>query len=469
MIKEQTTLVNRLSVTIDAVVVSLAFFLSYHLRGSYLDFGEPLFPIGEYLPVFLAVVPFWISFSYILGLYGDQRARTRTREIFQVMKAGLLQFAAISMLAFLFKLTFMSRIFIILFVASSTFLVAVERFILLTVLRHYHRLGRNARNIAILGSDDAAMAIEGVIHLHSEWGLRFAGYIVDNDGADTPGLSPRLGRIDELERILRENVIDEVIFAASHEKLEEFEDELLVCEELGVSTKVMLNIFSHRIAQAEVEELGNMTMLSFSATPRSLLQLAAKRALDVGVSFCALALLSPLMIIAAAAIKLTSRGPVFFRQVRCGKNGREFKLMKFRSMVKDAENMQDGLKHLNEMEEPAFKIKNDPRITGVGKVIRRTSIDELPQFLNVLAGDMSLVGPRPPLPSEVAKYERWQRRRLSIRPGITCYWQISGRNKVDFATWMKMDLDYIDNWSLGEDFRIILKTIPAVLLGRGAS
>jgi lipopolysaccharide/colanic/teichoic acid biosynthesis glycosyltransferase len=138
-------------------------------------------------------------------------------------------------------------------------------------------------------------------------------------------------------------------------------------------------------------------------------------------------------------------------------------------MVKDAENMQDGLKHLNEMEEPAFKIKNDPRITGVGKVIRRTSIDELPQFLNVLAGDMSLVGPRPPLPSEVAKYERWQRRRLSIRPGITCYWQISGRNKVDFATWMKMDLDYIDNWSLGEDFRIILKTIPAVLLGRGAS
>jgi exopolysaccharide biosynthesis polyprenyl glycosylphosphotransferase len=171
----------------------------------------------------------------------------------------------------------------------------------------------------------------------------------------------------------------------------------------------------------------------------------------------------------AVVLKLTSKGPVFFRQERVGMNGRRFTFFKFRSMVVDADRRKDELKHLNEMDGPVFKIKNDPRVTRVGRFLRKFSLDELPQMWNVLKGDMSLVGPRPPVPSEVEKYEFWARRRLSIRPGLTCLWQISGRNSINFQQWMELDLQYIDNWTLGLDFKILLKTVPAVLGGRGAS
>jgi exopolysaccharide biosynthesis polyprenyl glycosylphosphotransferase len=181
-----------------------------------------------------------------------------------------------------------------------------------------------------------------------------------------------------------------------------------------------------------------------------------------------LVLLSPLFLIIAALIKLTSSGPIFFKQVRCGLGGRKFAFYKFRSMIVDAEERKKGLEPLNEMSGPVFKIKDDPRITPVGRIIRKLSLDELPQLYNVLKGEMSLVGPRPPIPEEVQKYERWQRRRLSMRPGLTCLWQVNGRNEVDFEQWMKLDLEYIDNWSLGLDFKIMLRTIPVVLTGHGA-
>ncbi|HET8733492.1 MAG TPA: sugar transferase, partial [Anaeromyxobacteraceae bacterium] len=178
--------------------------------------------------------------------------------------------------------------------------------------------------------------------------------------------------------------------------------------------------------------------------------------------------LAPLLLGVAAAIKLDSPGPVFFRQRRVGLHGRLFDILKFRSMHRDAEAKLAALRGRNEMSGPVFKITDDPRVTRVGRLIRRTSIDELPQFWNVLVGQMSVVGPRPPLPSEVAQYRRWHRRRLSVRPGITCIWQISGRNQIDFDRWMELDLQYIDQWSLANDLRIFLKTIPAVLGARGA-
>jgi exopolysaccharide biosynthesis polyprenyl glycosylphosphotransferase len=188
----------------------------------------------------------------------------------------------------------------------------------------------------------------------------------------------------------------------------------------------------------------------------------------VSVSLVSLFLAAPVMAIVAALIKLESRGPVFFRQVRSGLNGRRFVLLKFRSMAHDAERQKVALEEKNEMSGPVFKMRNDPRVTWVGALLRRTSLDELPQLWNVLRGDMSLVGPRPPLPSEVQQYQRWQRRRLSMKPGLTCLWQVNGRNQVDFDQWMKLDMEYIDNWSLGLDFKILARTIPAVLFSRGA-
>ncbi|MDP2689601.1 MAG: sugar transferase, partial [Deltaproteobacteria bacterium] len=195
--------------------------------------------------------------------------------------------------------------------------------------------------------------------------------------------------------------------------------------------------------------------------------LAAKRAADIVLAGTALLFTLPFFLLASLLVKLSSPGPVFFRQERCGLNGRRFDLLKFRTMVENADGLKDAIAHLNEMSGPVFKIKKDPRVTPVGRFLRKYSLDELPQLINVLKGDMSIVGPRPPIPAEVVKYEIWQRRRLSVRPGITCFWQVNGRNKVGFDDWISLDLKYIDNWSFKQDMKIILKTIPAVLRGTG--
>ena len=208
--------------------------------------------------------------------------------------------------------------------------------------------------------------------------------------------------------------------------------------------------------------------MRLETTPGLPWQLFIKRGTDFIVSFVGLVLLAPVFLLTALTIKLSSRGPLFFKQERNGMNGRKFTLLKFRSMVVGAEKMQEELLALNEMDGPVFKIRNDPRMTKIGKFLRKTSLDELPQIINVLKGDMSLVGPRPPIPGEVTNYETWQRRRLSMRPGVTCFWQISGRNEINFEQWMKLDLEYIDNWSLWLDFKILLKTVPVVLFGTGA-
>jgi exopolysaccharide biosynthesis polyprenyl glycosylphosphotransferase len=214
--------------------------------------------------------------------------------------------------------------------------------------------------------------------------------------------------------------------------------------------------------------MDGIPMLAFVRTPTDVVALALKRAFDIVASALALAVLSPVLAAVAVAVKLESPGPVLFGQRRVGRNGRAFRMLKFRSMYVDAEARLDALRAQNEMSGPVFKMRNDPRVTRLGRFLRRSSLDELPQFWNVLKGEMSVVGPRPPVPSEVHEYKRWQRRRLSVRPGITCIWQISGRSNVDFDRWMELDLQYIDSWSLAGDIAICLKTIPAVLSARGA-
>ena len=242
-----------------------------------------------------------------------------------------------------------------------------------------------------------------------------------------------------------------------------------MCEELGIRTRVAMNFFPNKVARLEIEELEGIPFLTFTTTPSNETQLAAKRLLDIAVSALLLVLAAPLIVLVAIAIKLTSPGSIFFKQTRIGLNGRIFTLYKFRTMIEDAHERRNEVEHLNAMTGPVFKAKDDPRITPIGRVLRRFSLDELPQLWNVFKGDMSLVGPRPPIPEEVASYHRWHRRRLSMKPGLTCLWQISGRNQVDFDRWMQLDLQYIDNWSPSLDFKILLRTIPAVLSGKGAS
>jgi len=301
-----------------------------------------------------------------------------------------------------------------------------------------------------------------------EYGIRLKGFFEDSGPREieldrTYPVFP----LSELPGVLRADVIDEVIFAVDSKRLPELEETMLMCDEEGVRTRVAVDFFPHVNSHVYLDRLGPMPLLTFSATPHDEVRLLVKRVTDIFLAGAFLVLLLPVFILIAILIKLTSPGPAIFRQVRCGLNGRQFTFYKFRSMCQDAEALRASLEHLNERD-LVFKIKDDPRLTVVGRWLRKFSIDEWPNFWNVLKGDMSLVGPRPALPSEVNQYKRWQRRRLRMRPGITCLWAVSGRDEVDFETWMRMDMQYIDNWSLALDWKIMLRTIPHVLIGKGA-
>jgi exopolysaccharide biosynthesis polyprenyl glycosylphosphotransferase len=251
------------------------------------------------------------------------------------------------------------------------------------------------------------------------------------------------------------------------QRLAELEDVFLACDEEGVQTRVAVDFFPHVNSEIYLERLGYIPLLTFSAAPHDEVRLLCKRMMDVAIAAAGLLVLAPLMAMVAALVKLTSPGPVIFRQVRCGRNGRRFVFYKFRSMVENAEEMKAALRHMNR-KSTAFKIPGDPRLTPIGGWLRKFSIDEWPQLWNVLKGDMSLVGPRPAVPEEVDLYQNWQRRRLRMRPGLTCLWAVAGRDALDFDTWMKMDMQYIDNWSLALDWKILVQTVPRVLSGKGA-
>ena len=313
-----------------------------------------------------------------------------------------------------------------------------------------------------------------MIEGHKYWGYKILGFVSDGHRLSNGWARYRIfGSVPELrallERGLQAEPIDEIVFAVTRKKLDEMKQIFLYCEELGIRARVAMNFFQNRVARIEIEQLEGIPFLTFTTTPSDETQLAFKRLLDIAVSSALLLLATPVILFAALCIKLTSPGSVLFKQQRVGLNGRGFTLYKFRTMIADAHERRREVRHLNEMNGPVFKMKGDPRVTPIGRVLRKFSLDELPQLWNVLKGDMSLVGPRPPIPEEVASYHRWHRRRLSMKPGLTCLWQISGRNEIDFDRWMQLDLQYIDNWSPGLDLKILLRTIPAVLSGRGAS
>jgi exopolysaccharide biosynthesis polyprenyl glycosylphosphotransferase len=304
-----------------------------------------------------------------------------------------------------------------------------------------------------------------------ESGRVVCGYLALPGDPRHPSLpGPVLGGAHDLERVLRERHISEVYVAGDHARHEAaMQQAVRTCERFGVRFALPASRFRldrARPAHPEAVKDGYVHYLAFE---HRRIEKALKRCLDIAASSAALALLMPLFAVVALAIKLTSRGPVLFKQERAGLWGRPFHMLKFRTMMPNADALKASLLGKNEQTGPVFKMKNDPRVTTIGRWLRKYSIDELPQLVNVLRGEMSIVGPRPPIPSEVARYEGWQRRRLSVRPGLTCVWQVSGRNLISFEGWMYLDMQYIDNWSLKQDLVLILKTVPVVVTGRGAS
>jgi exopolysaccharide biosynthesis polyprenyl glycosylphosphotransferase len=323
--------------------------------------------------------------------------------------------------------------------------------------------------VLVVGINERAERVARSLEGSESYGIRLVGFLEDSDQS-----SVRLGReypihpLDRLPALLDRDVVDEIILCVDSRRMAAMEDLLILCDEYGVRTHVAADFFPHVNSDVYLDRLDQIPLLTFAAAPNDELLLFLKRLTDIVLAASALVVVAPLMLAIAVLIKLTSPGPVIFRQVRCGLNGRRFAFYKFRSMVANAEELKQDLMHLNE-KDIAFKIAKDPRLTRIGHYLRRFSIDEWPQLWNVIKGDMSLVGPRPAVPEEVENYKRWQRRRLRMRPGLTCLWALEGRDHLDFESWMRKDMEYIDNWSLGLDWKIMLLTIPHVLAGKGAN
>lgn len=423
-------------------------------------------PMNVYLPALVLTIVLWTGFAWLYQVYEPPVGRGANGQLARVARAFATVAIVLAALAFITKQNAMSRLLVSLYFVLAFTVIVGGRLVWRGIARVTNQ-GTNARRYAIVGTGGMAREIVESVAMHPEWGLRFAGFI-RLDGMPDRSRGPVLGRLSQLGRILEDEILDVVFFAVPRERLGDVERGMQLCEEQGVEVRISLDILRFGSSKMMIADVDGVPMLAFTRTPSDALALAAKRAFDVLGSAFALVVFAPLFLAITVAIRLDSPGPVFFRQRRVGLNGRAFQMLKFRSMYQDAEQRLEALLAHNEMNGPVFKMKNDPRVTPVGRFLRRTSLDELPQFWNVLKGDMSLVGPRPPIPSEVRQYKRWQRRRLSVRPGITCLWQISGRNNIDFDRWMELDLEYIDSWSLWTDLAICLKTIPAVLTTRGA-
>ena len=484
MLKERARILTVAIFSLDLALVSAAFLCAYGLRDAVLPrmapgtFPSHLYSLGDYLPLLPLALGIWGTLLLSSGRYRSHRTVPLLDEAWAVLRVCVSGAVLFTLALYLTRWDErllgddrISRLWSLLFAGLSCLFLLSEKLALRLTSRYVRSHGFNYRTVLIVGTSDAALRIADSIRGHRFWGFRVLGFIRNGHAWEEswPSYYPILGEVGDIPRIVENHVVDDVIFAVHRRELDRLEDLFLSLQEQGIRTRFAMDLFPHTRARVELEELDGMPLLSFATTPTSQLQLMLKRGLDVALASFLLLLGMPMAGLIALTIKLTSGGNVLFRQTRCGLNGRSFTLYKFRTMVEGAEGRRGELLHLNEMNGPVFKLRRDPRVTRLGKFLRRFSLDELPQLWNVLRGDMSLVGPRPPIPEEVAQYQRWQRRRLAMKPGLTCLWQISGRNNIDFDRWMQLDLEYIDSWSPMLDLKILLKTVPVVLSGKGAS
>ncbi len=440
--------------------VSFAAFLSMRVK------------MGNIL-LFLALLFAWHFAFTVFGLYQSKRLGDRRGEVKDLLRATFLGTVVIALAALVFRIHMVTPMFLFLFWAASSSITIACRLALRKFLGLVRARGHNLRQIVIVGTNPRAVRFARTIESKAELGYLLVGF-VDQEWAGSSEFRRTGYRvISDFERFphyLRERVVDEVALALPMRSFYVQASHIAVrCEEQGIVVRFLSNIFDLRLAQSNGHESEPDTVITTYAHPLKGWPMVIKRILDIVISLAALVVFAPVFLVAAVLVLCDSRGPVFFSQERVGLNKRRFRMYKFRTMVADAEQQRAELEHRNEACGPVFKIKDDPRVTLIGKFLRKTSIDELPQLLNVLKGDMSLVGPRPlPVRDYLGFDQDWQRRRLSVRPGITCLWQINGRSTLSFEHWMDLDMQYIDQWSLRLDLKILAKTIPAVLRGIGA-
>lgn len=457
----------------DTALAGMSLYLAFLLRANILprlsevwNGTVSLYP--TYWVLLLGSVPILLGALYIAGGYEWPRLRSASSILLCVTKAFALSTIAVLAFAYLLRDRTFSRA-----IVGTYLLLSVGGFFLVRlaardILGFLHSQGIGLQTAIIVGTGEAARALADQIRRRPYLGLKVAGFVSAPSEREADTGIATIGSIEDLPHLVDEQVIDTVIFGIGLDEAAHYDKVIWKLEEVGTTVHLRGDAIGVLLSRTFIGDFEGTPILTLKSTPADPIALAFKRALDLVASGLGLILLAPVFLFSALSVRLSSPGPIFYHQERVGLSGRRFKMHKFRSMFRDADKRLHEVLDKNEMTGPVFKMTNDPRITPVGRFLRKFSVDELPQLWNVFVGEMSLVGPRPPLPKEVAQYERWQRRRLSMKPGITCLWQVSGRNDIDFETWMKLDMEYIDNWSLALDIKILVKTIPVVLMARGA-
>ncbi|MDD5543482.1 MAG: sugar transferase [Acidobacteriia bacterium] len=470
MVKRKTRITAIVLATLEILLTSVSFFGAFLIRRA-LPLPREIHPLAGYSLLLVLTLVLWMLLAILLDAYHIVEHQENIVGVRKATQQVALGGVVILLALAVFKLD-ISRSLIGIFlglnwVVLSVFRVSSKR------LRHLMRKKFGGlHSFVVVGTNPEALDIARRIHGHELLGTKLVGIVDAADGKadleEARKISSNITQLSDLPSLVHDHIIDEIIFAVPKEKLGDLEEMFLLCEEEGVKTRILLNLFPHVISKMQLDWLESKPLLTFSSTPVNEYLLFVKRIIDFFAATLSLVVVSPLIVCVALLVKITSRGPIIFRQVRSGLGGRPFTLYKFRSMIDGAEDQKTALEELNEMDGPVFKLTRDPRCTPLGRILRKLSLDELPQLFNVWKGDMSFVGPRPPLPREVQQYARWQRRRLRMRPGLTCLWILEGRNHLNFDRWMQLDLEYIDNWSLLLDLKIFLRTIPIVLSTRGA-
>ncbi len=402
--------------------------------------------------------------------YSYQRFTSLPKEIILVAKTVLTAAVIFFSAHFVFRFGYLPRSYMFIFGAVNFAALSLEKTVLFYVANVVRRKGKARKNILVVGTGTRAKAFIEMIDKHLGWELEVLGLLSGDPAKVGQSFFGRrvLGTNADIENVLHEHPVDEVIVCVSTKRFDQIREILDVCEREGVQVRLNSDFFGRLAKKVRVDHIHGLPIISFITTPDDDWALSLKRLMDIVISGFLLAVLSPLLLVIALVIKATSKGPTLYEWNVVGLNKKPFRSWKFRTMIPSADQMKPELQDKNIMTGPVFKLTEDPRVTRVGKFLRKYSLDELPQLWSVLKGDMSLVGPRPVFPQELDGYESWHRRKLSIKPGITCLWQVSGRNKVsNFDDWVRMDFEYIDNWSLGLDVQILLKTVVAVLKGGG--
>ncbi len=466
---------KRLAQLADGLTTAVSFIIAYFIWNTIrinttLSIGQPIQLSWYDLWKIMGLSIIWVIIFDKFKAYTYQRFTSLTREISIVFKTTVIGVLVFFAAIFLLRFQYIPRTYILIFTFTNFFCLTLEKIILFKVARIIHKKGKNRKKVLVVGTENKAIQFVEAFKKNMGWRLDIVGFLSNKDKEKGQTLLGEeiVGTFADFDEVIKKKVIDEVFVCVSDKDFATVKEILETCEREGIQVRLNSDFFGYLAKRVSLDYVCGLPIVSFYTVPNNEWKLIVKRVMDIFVSAFLLIVLSPVLLLFALLIKVSSKGPIFFKWKVVGVNRKPFRSWKFRTMVQNAEELQEKLTEKNEMKGPVFKMKNDPRITKVGRFLRKLSLDELPQLWSVLKGDMSLVGPRPPLQSEVLNFRSWHRRKLSVKPGMTCLWQVKGRNDIsNFDDWAVLDMEYIDNWSIWLDLKILFMTALVVVRGTG--